>query len=106
MSASAAVNGHIVIDDQGRACIAGTAFRVDQLAIEHTAYGWTAEEIYLQHYRKLTPAQIHAALAFYYDHQAEFDDQIRRSDAEFERLRSEAGPSPLAARLRREGRLP
>lgn len=97
---------HIVIDDQGRACVAGTSFRVDQLAIEHTAYGWTAEEIYVQHYRLLTPAQIHAALAFYYDHQTEFDDQMRRDDEAFDRLRNDAGPSAFATRMRREGRLP
>jgi len=106
MLSSAAATAHIVIDDQGRACVDGTPFRVEQLAIEHTAYGWTAEEIYVQHYRRLTPAQIHAALAFYYDHQSEFDDQIRRDDEAIERLRSDAGASPFATRMSREGRLP
>lgn len=105
MLPSSPVITHIVEDDQGRACIAGTSFRVDELAIEHVAYGWTAEEIYLQHYRRLTPAQIHAALAYYYDHQAEFDEQIRRDDEALERLRTESAPSPLAERLRREGRV-
>lgn len=94
---------HIAFDDDGRACVAGTSFRVDQLALKHTAYGWTAEEIYVQHYRQLTPAQIHAALSFYYDHQAEFDDQFRRDDEAVERLRSASTPSAFAARMRREG---
>ncbi len=106
MLSSTAATAHIVIDDQGRACVAGTPFRVEQLVIEHTAYGWTAEEIYVQHYHRLAPAQIHAALAFYYDHRAEFDEQIRRDDEEFDRSRNEAGHSRFATRMRCEGRLP
>lgn len=106
MPSAAPSTSHIVIDDQGRACVAETSFRVDQLAVEHVAYGWTAEEIYVQHYRRLTPAQIHAALAFYHDHQAEFDEQMKRDDEAFERLRSDAGPTPFAVRMRRQGRIP
>lgn len=32
----------------------------------------------------LTPAQIHAALTYYYDNQKEIDDQIAQADKEFE----------------------
>jgi uncharacterized protein (DUF433 family) len=98
-------NGHIVIDDQGRACIAGTSFRVDQIAMEHVAYGWTAEEIFVQHYRRLTPAQIHSALAYYYDHESEINAVIQREDEAVDRLRSQAPASAFAERMRREGRL-
>jgi uncharacterized protein (DUF433 family) len=42
-------NGQIVTDDQRRACIAGTSFRVEQIAMERVAYGLTADEIYVQH---------------------------------------------------------
>jgi uncharacterized protein (DUF433 family) len=105
VSSAATANGHIVTDDQGRACIAGTSFRVDQIASEHIAYGWTAEEIYVQHYRRLTPAQIYAALAYYYDHESEINTLIQREDEAFERLRHQAGPSPFVERMRREGRL-
>lgn len=105
MVSAAGIASHITFDDQGRACVAGTSYRVDQLVIEHVQHGWTAEEIYIQHYRHLSPAQIHAALAYYYDHQAKFDEQIRQSVDSFEQMRNEAGPSSLATRLRTEGRI-
>jgi hypothetical protein len=31
----------------------------------------------LQHYRHLTPAQVHDALSYYFDHQAEIEEEIR-----------------------------
>ena len=54
----------------------------------------------------LSLAQIHAALAYYFDHQDEFDRQIEGSLREAERLAAEAKDSPLRRRLRRLGRLP
>lgn len=74
--------------------------------IEHVALGWTAEELYVQHDRTLTPAQIYSALAYYYDHQAEIDEQIRQDSVFVEEMRRQAGPSPFAQRMRREGRVP
>jgi hypothetical protein len=51
-------------------------------------------------------AQIHAALSYYYDHQAEFDAEIERQLQEYDELRAKVEDSPLRQRLRAMGKLP
>ena len=58
----------------GRPVIAGTTLRVQDVAESLRFSGYTPEEIG-QHYQ-LTLAQVHAALAYYFDHQAAIDQQI------------------------------
>lgn len=58
---------HISIDDAGCARIDSTRYKVEHLAAEHYAYGWTAEELLRQH-PDLRPEQVYAALAYFYDH--------------------------------------
>ena len=53
----------------------------------------------------LSLAQIHAALGYYYDHQPELDAQVQRGVSEVQRLRMEAGESPVQKRLREMGKL-
>ncbi|PYT08317.1 MAG: hypothetical protein DMF60_05005, partial [Acidobacteria bacterium] len=48
------------------------------------------EEIFFQHYGDLSLAQIHAALAYYYDHQGELDAEIERRRREGDELAREA----------------
>jgi len=91
--------GHIYRDDAGIAWIDRTRVKVLEVATDHVAYGWSAEEIHRQH-RHLTPAQIHAALAYYYDHQAAFDRQMAESLAEADELAASTADSPLRRRLR------
>ena len=86
----------IEIDNRGVAWIAGTKVKVTEVVLDKIAYGSSPEEIHFQH-PDLSLAQIHAALTFYYENQAQLDDQIRRgleesdqlslqlSDAEFRR---------------------
>ena len=50
-------------------------------------------------------SQIYAALAFYHDHQTEMDAQIEGGAHEYERLRANAGESPLQKRLEDLGKL-
>jgi uncharacterized protein (DUF433 family) len=95
---------HIEIDDRGIARIAGRRTQVTQIVLAKQVYGWSPDEI-AEQYPHLSLAEIHAAFAFYYDHRAEIDDQMARELEEFDRLRAEAGESPVAERLRREGRL-
>jgi hypothetical protein len=45
-------------------------------------------------------AQIHAALGYYYDHQAAFDAAMAKSLAEADRLAAGTTDSPLRRRLR------
>ena len=73
---------------------------VIEVALDHVTHGWSPEEIYFQHYGHLSLAQIHAALSYYYDHQPEFDAEVRRQVAEVRPLRAQAGDSPGRRRLR------
>jgi uncharacterized protein (DUF433 family) len=102
---TSAIATHIVLDDQGRPWIDGTGTKVIQVVLDKVAWGWDAEQIHRQ-YPHLPLAKIHAALSYYYDHQSEMDAEIERMDAEVRSLRAAAGESPLAGRLRAEGKLP
>jgi len=96
---------HIEVDSSGRAWVTGANTKVAEIVLDKFAYGWSPEEMHLQH-PHLTLGQIHAALSYYYDHQAEIDGQIADQMQEYERLRAQAGDSPLRQKLRRLGKLP
>ena len=96
---------HIELDDRGIPCFTGTRFKIIHVIIEHTHWKWSPEAIQLQH-SDLTLGQIHSALAYYFDHQAEFDAEIRRQAEEAERLWKENQDSPVRQRLRASGVLP
>lgn len=100
-----ATSSHIELDDRGRPWIAGTKVKVIEVVLDHTAYGFSPAEIHLQH-PHLSLAQIHAALAYYYDHQAELDLEIQRQVADADRLRAQNRDSPGRRRLRAKGLLP
>jgi uncharacterized protein (DUF433 family) len=95
---------HIRVDERGVAWIDDTNTKVIEVALDMIAHGWSPEEIHFQH-SHLSLAQIHAALGYYYDHKAEMDEQIHRSAHDVERLRAQAGESPLRKRLRDMGKL-
>jgi len=80
---------HIELDANGVPHLAGTPTKVVEIALERIAHHWDAEQIQRQH-PDLTLAQVHSALAYYYDHQQELDDDIeqrrRRADEIFDRL--------------------
>ncbi|MBO0861778.1 MAG: DUF433 domain-containing protein [Chloracidobacterium sp.] len=94
----------VELDDNGVAWISGTRTKVIEVALDKAAYGWSPEEIHFQH-DYLSLAQIHAALAYYYEHQADFDaemsDQARRAKA----LAEATKDSPGRQRLRSKGLL-
>jgi uncharacterized protein (DUF433 family) len=95
---------HIEIDDTGIARIVGKRTKVIQIVMDRMANGWTPEEIHAQ-YPHLSLAQIHAAFAYYYDHQEELDAAIERDLQEADSLRSSAGDTPAVHRLRQSGKL-
>ena len=96
---------HIWLDERGRAWIDNTNTKVIEVVLDKLAHGSSPEEVHEQ-YPHLSLAQIHAALAYYYDHQAEIDAQIEQDDQEIEALKARAGESPFRQRLRATGRLP
>ena len=76
----------------GKACIAGTRIRVMDIVVLHEQ-GILPEQM-LEHYssRPLTPAEIHSALAYYYDHKDEIEasfEEDRRNEAEHEARKME-----------------
>jgi uncharacterized protein (DUF433 family) len=96
---------HIVLDENGVARIAGSRIKVNHLVLVKQADGLTPEEVQAE-YPHLPLAAVYAAFAYYYDHQAEIDAEIERDSKRIEQLRAEAGPSPIAAKLRALGKLP
>lgn len=90
---------HIELDEQGVAWIAGTKVKVIEVALDKLAHGSSPEEMHFQ-YPHLSLAQIHAALAYYYDHQAELDAEIQRRWLEVNELAAREADSPLRRRLR------
>jgi uncharacterized protein (DUF433 family) len=90
---------HIVLDDRGVPLVAGTTTKVVEVVTSHQAYGWSAEELAYQ-YPYLTLGQIYSALAYYWDHKAELDEDMARRLAYADEMRRNAPPHPLVARLR------
>jgi uncharacterized protein (DUF433 family) len=90
---------HIVLDELGVAHIDGTTIKVIDIALDHLAYGWSADAIHEQ-YPHLSLGQIHAALAYFYDHQAQFEVEIAKQEREVSQYRDTIGDSPLLRRLR------
>ena len=98
------MSGHIRLDAQGVAWIDDTNVKVTEVVLDRLANGWGPEEIHFQH-PDLSLAQIHSALAHYFDHQAQLDVEISQQSEQVRRIREQAGESPLAIRLKARGML-
>ncbi|HVO43169.1 MAG TPA: DUF433 domain-containing protein [Aggregatilineales bacterium] len=59
----------------GRPCIAGTSLRVTDVVIAAVIHLRLPDQIAVDY--GISLAQVHAALAYYYEHQAESDQDIR-----------------------------
>jgi uncharacterized protein (DUF433 family) len=103
--ATAVIPSHIHLDDRGRAWIDDTNIKVIEVALAQVAYGWSAYEIHRQHPR-LSLAQIHAALAYYFDHQGEYDAEIEAQAREHDEKLALEQDSPLRRKLRAAGLIP
>jgi uncharacterized protein (DUF433 family) len=95
---------HINQDEDGISWIDDSNVKVIEVVLDRLAYGWSPEEIHFQH-PHLSLAQIHAALAYYYDHQLTLDAEIARQEQLARQLRQDAADSPLVARLKARGLL-
>ena len=95
---------HIRLDKSGVAWIDATKVKVVEVILDHLAYGHSEEEIHLQH-PHLSLAQVHAAFAYYSDHQADLDKELEQRCRRAHALREKVGESfsrrKLAARLKR-----
>ena len=98
---SSTLNGHIEITPGvcgGRPRIAGHRIRVQDIALWHERDRQTATEIVAQ-FPQLTPADIHAALTYYFDHRIEIDQQIENDEKFVAAFKAAHGPGPLAQKL-------
>jgi hypothetical protein len=66
------------------------------------AHGYSAAQI-VEQYPDLTPAQVHAALTYYYDHQQAMDAALVANYAQAEHQRHTPHPKLVAARPRQAG---
>jgi uncharacterized protein (DUF433 family) len=79
--------------------------RVVQIVIDYLNHGWSADEICI-HYPHLKLAEVHAAMAYYFDHQPEIDGELEEEQKLIEVSRKNAKPTAVELRLRTQGLLP
>ena len=91
---------HVDCSVAGRPVIVGKRFKVIQLIREHVAYGWSAEELALNH-SQLTLGEIYSALAYYADHRLELDQELAASELEAGHQHAEPRHRQIADRLKR-----
>jgi hypothetical protein len=76
--------------------------KVIELVLDYKAYGWSPEELYFQH-PYLTLGQIYSALAYYWDHQSELDEDIERRLEVLENVKKTIKPTALEVKLKAKG---
>jgi uncharacterized protein (DUF433 family) len=77
----------------GRACIAGHRIRVLDIVVWHEMRGYCADEI-VDMFPGITLADVHAALAYYFDHREEIEADFGR-DQELDEWARANAPSKL-----------
>jgi uncharacterized protein (DUF433 family) len=78
--------------------------RVAQIVMDYLAHGWSPDEICRQH-PYLRPAEVHAAMSYYFDHQEEIDQEIRSEWDQAHQQRQAAARSPFYLRMHAKGLL-
>lgn len=78
--------------------------RVAQIVMDYLAYGWSVEELCHQH-PYLTPAEAHAAMGYYFDHQDEIDQEISQEWHDTQSSMAQAPKSPFYTRMKARGLL-
>jgi uncharacterized protein (DUF433 family) len=95
---STAVTAHIEIDENGVAWIDDTRVKVIEVVLDKIVHGSSPEEMHFQ-YPHLSLAQIHAALAYYYDNQAALEADIERRLQEADELAHKISDPSLRQKL-------
>lgn len=82
----------------GKPRIAGTRIRVQDVYVWHELQGKHADEI-IAEYPQLTVADVHAALAYFWDNRAEIEKQMKSEENFVAEVRAKLGPGPLDLKL-------
>ncbi len=93
---------HVGLNKTEDPVILGSTMKVVELVLAHLAYGWSPEELHFQ-FPHLTMGQIYSALAYYWDHREELDQDIEDRLSSVDQMRRSLGESPLVAKLKNEG---
>ena len=92
---------HIELDAAkcgGKPVVAGTRIRVWDVYVASELGGLSPDEIVAQ-YPSISLADVHAALAYYWDNREAIDEQMRLADERVEQLKKLTGQGPLAQSL-------
>lgn len=95
----AALPNHIRLAEDGRAWIDDTNVKVIEVVLSYFAAEGVVDRL-VENHPDLTPARVHAAMAWYHDHREAFDREIALDDARVNRLAEEHENSPLMRRLK------
>ncbi|NJO86338.1 MAG: DUF433 domain-containing protein [Synechococcaceae cyanobacterium RM1_1_27] len=68
---------HIQLDENQVPVIEGSTMKVVELITSHLAHGWSPEELHFQ-YPHISLGKIYSALAYYWDHQAALDSDMKQ----------------------------
>ncbi len=93
------VPSHITVDDDGVARIDRTRLKVIHV-VEAWKAGASTPKKLRQSFPHLSMAQVHAALAYYYDHETEIEAEIERGVAAFKAAQSGCVETPARKKLR------
>lgn len=77
--------------------------RVAQIVMDYLAHGWSPDEM-CRHHSHLMPAEAYAAMAYYYDHQADIEAEIQAELAQVEAAKAAASLTPFVLRMRAQRR--
>lgn len=100
MTSATLVYEHLDCSEVGKPVIAGKNFKIKHLVREHLAYGWSAEELALNH-PQLTLGEVYSALAYYADHREAMEAELAAGEAEAEREHADPRYRRISARMKR-----
>jgi len=95
---------HILLNEDRVPLVAGTNLKIIEMILEQNAHGWSAEELHFQH-PYLSLGQIHSALAYYWDHKDQLDQDIETRLEQVNQIRRQIESPPLVSRLKEKGLL-
>jgi uncharacterized protein (DUF433 family) len=78
--------------------------RVAQIVMDYLAHGWSPDEMCRQH-SYLQPAEAHAAMTYYFDHQDEIEREIQLEWQQAQQDQQRSARSPFFLRLKSKGLL-
>lgn len=105
MSTTTATYPHIELNANGVPIVSGTTTKVIEIVRSYLGENYTAEEM-CEAYPYLVPVQVHAAMAYYYDHREELDADMERGDREADEIRVRTYDDRFRNKLQELGLLP